>query len=96
MSSLSKYPLKMLIKYLSRKKNYIQDEDRGVPACFSTVQSISATDLIYYCKLSGKAKGFPELLYFGKCAKIDCLVMELLGPNLEAWLPLLPITKTGK
>ena len=34
----------------------------------------------------GKARGFPELLYFGKCAKIDCLVMELLGPNLEEWL----------
>ena len=37
-----------------------------------------------YCyTLAGKAKGFPDLLYFGKCAKIDCLVMELLGPNLE-------------
>jgi hypothetical protein len=31
----------------------------------------------------GKAKGFPELMFYGLCRKIECLVLELLGPNLE-------------
>ena len=27
--------------------------------------------------------GIPQLYYFGKCGNIDCMVMELLGANLE-------------
>ena len=28
-------------------------------------------------------RGIPRVLYFGQCGSINCLVMELLGPNLE-------------
>ena len=31
----------------------------------------------------GNMRGMPRVLYYGQCGSINCLVMELLGPNLE-------------
>ena len=30
-----------------------------------------------------KVKGFPRPLHFGRCGSADCMVLDLLGPNLE-------------
>ena len=35
--------------------------------------------MVFFCSKAG----IPQLHYFGKCGNIDCMVMELLGANLE-------------